>query len=360
MKTFKTWKKGLLIAIGCTGTLLLAGFLFLARFQSLRQQPLRAFTTPTPSATPTPSHSGRQVVQAPLLAGNTGGQASTGSVTVTPAPTLEPMRVLGANTINLVLMGLDSDTAREAKGRGYRSDTIAVLVIDVNKPACTVINVPRDTRARVRKLNSSGKVIGTQYNKINASFQFGGGPEKFGHQNLIYSLEQLFFDGLKSDVNMGFYASIDMDGIAMFADAVEGVPVTLEYDIKGFGKKGERIVLQGEQARKFVRLRHGITGGSDIGRIGRQQAFIRAFAKRVQEMGAIEAVPRLWSSLAENVNTNLNTEQILVLADLLSRLKLDDVEFVMLPGSCKTIEGTSYYMPNTKKIKALSMQLWGD
>lgn len=359
MQKTKKWRNIFFIAAACTGALALAGFLYLSRFQALRAQPLRAFTTPTPHIAATPPSTGRQVVQAPLLAGNAGGQAQSGALSAIPAPTAEPARVLGANTINLVLMGLDSDTAREAKGRGYRSDTIAVLVIDVNKPACTVVNVPRDTRARVRKLNNSGKVISKQYNKINSAFQFGGGPDALGHENLIYSLEELLFDGLQSDVNMGFYASIDMDGIALFADAVGGVPITLDYDIQGFGKKGEEIVLQGEKARKFVRLRHGITGGSDIGRIGRQQSFIRAFAKRVQQMGAREAVPKLWGSLAQNVNTNLNTEQILVLADILSRLKLDDVEFLTLPGSCKTIDGRSYYVPNTRQIKELSMRLWG-
>lgn len=328
--------------------LALVGGGLLIRVQMLKEDPLSAFETPTPLAVPTLRPT-RDPARTPVI-----------TFTPTPTPTLPPERVLGASTINIVLMGLDSDTEREEKEQGWRSDTIAILVVDTEKPACTVINVPRDTRARVRKMNSAGKVIGTQYSKINASFQFGGGPEAYGHENLLYSLEQLLFDGLQSDVAFHFYASLDMDGIGAFADAVDGVTVTLAYDVPGFGKEGEAITLRGDAARAFVRLRHGITGGSDIGRITRQQAFIRAFAQRVKDLGARETVPLLWSAMSSDLHTNLTLEQMLVLADILMKLDLDTAEFLTLPGNCKTIDGRSYYVPDTKKIKSLARTLWGN
>lgn len=318
-----------------------------ARLTALRSDPLRAFNTPVPAVIPSPAP------QSPV-------SFLPAALDPAPTPTQAPARILGANTINIVLMGLDSDTDREAAGRGWRSDTIAVLVIDVEKPSCTVLSVPRDTRARIERLSDSGKSLGWLYNKINSAFNYGGGPEELGHENLLASLEQLLFDGLESDFHLNYYASIDMDGIPLFADAVDGVPLTLEYDIPGFGKKGETIVLEGEQARTFVRLRHGVTGGSDIGRIGRQQAFIRAFASRVQQLGAREAVLRLWTTLAGNVHTNLNTEQILALGEVLSRLSLKNVEFKTLPGRCKTIDGRSYYVPNTRDVRTLALELWGE
>ncbi len=318
----------------------------MARLTALRADPLRAFLTPAPAATPSP------LPQSPV---------SFLPAAMEPEPTPQaPARILGANTINIVLMGLDSDTDREAAGRGWRSDTIAVLVINVAEPSCTVLSVPRDTRARIERLSDSGKSLGWLYNKINSAFNYGGGPEERGHENLLASLERLLFDGLESDFHLDYYASIDMEGISLFADAVDGVPITLEYDIPGFGKKGDTVVLKGEQARTFVRLRHGVTGGSDIGRIGRQQAFIRAFAGRVQQLGAREAVTRLWTTLAGNVHTNLNTEQILALGEVLSRLSLKNVEFKTLPGRCKTIDGKSYYVPDTKNVRTLALELWGE
>ena len=335
-----------------TLAVLIIGVSAVARLKTLRADPLRAFTTPAPKLTLSPSPVAKDMRVPAII----------NPVVLNPisTPTPEPARVLGANTINIVLMGLDSDTQREEANRGWRSDTIAVLVINVEKPSCTVLSVPRDTRAQVERLSKSGKELGAQYNKINSAFGFGGGPDARGHENLIASLDKLLFDGLKSDVHLYYYASIDMDGIPLLANAVNGVPITLDYDIPGFGTKGQTITLTGENARSFVRLRHGITGGSDIGRIGRQQAFIRAFATRVQQLGARDAISRLWQSLASNVHTNLNTEQMLVLGDVLTRLSLKDVEFITLPGSCKTIEGRSYYLPDTRDIRTLALQLWGE
>ncbi|MDL2258686.1 LCP family protein [Eubacteriales bacterium OttesenSCG-928-K08] len=332
------------------GGVALVAIALVARFNFLREDPMLAFSTPAPRVitTPTPLAERVERLNAPII-----------PYTPTPTPTLPPEHVLGANTINIVLMGLDSDEEREAANRGYRSDTIAILVVDVKAPSCTVLSVPRDTRAKVQRLNSKGQVKSTQYNKINSAYNYGGGPDAFGADNLIVALESLLFDDLNSDVQLGYYASIDMDSVEKFADAVDGVPITLPYDIPNFGKENEEIVLRGEDARKFVRLRHGITGGSDIGRVERQQLFIKAFAKKIQQLGARDIIPLLWSSLAADIQTNLNTEQIMVLADLLARLDLEKCEFVTLPGYCKTIEGRSYYVPKTKEVKALALKLWG-
>ena len=278
----------------------------------------------------------------------------------TAAQSANSMRLLGEDTINIVLMGIDSNEEREEKGRGYRSDTIAILVIDLDIPSCTVLSIPRDTRVKVRRLDDHGRVVSTQYNKINSAFNFGGGPEEYGHENLIYSLEKLLFDGLQSDFRLHYYASIDMDGIAKFADAVNGVPVTLPYDMPGFGKKGDTVLLQGEKAQSFVRMRHGITGGSDIARVKRQQAFIRAFASRVKSMNPIQAVPRLWTALNSYVHTNIGIGQMLALADVLRDLNLDEVEFVTLPGRCKTIDRRSYYVADTDRVREVALSLWGE
>ncbi len=317
------------------------------------RDPISAFQTPAPHGT-----------QAPLSPAATPGAATLpatiGEIGLTSAEAASPSRLLGADTINIVLMGIDSNEEREEKGRGYRSDTIAILVIDVDEPSCTILSIPRDTRVKVRRLNDAGKVKSTQYNKINSAFNFGGGPKSHGHENLIYSLEKLLFDGLEGDFHLTYYASIDMDGIARFADAVDGVPIKLPYDMSGFGDKGDTVVLKGDKAQSFVRMRHGITGGSDLARVKRQQSFIRAFASRVKAMGAVEAVPRLWTSLNQYVHTNIGIGQMLVLGDLLSKLDLNEIKFVTLPGRCKTIDKRSYFVPNTEKVRDLALSLWGE
>ena len=324
---------------------------YASRFQRLQKDPLSPFQTPTPSLE-TPEAGAMTEEKASQL-------ETTGRPTPTPLPTPALKDVLGSNTLSIVLMGVDSDQEREKKGRGWRSDTIAILVIDVETPSFRILSIPRDTRAKVRRLNEKGKVIGQQYNKINAAFHYGGGPEKLGHENLIYALNQLLFDSQEDAWALHYYASIDMEGVAPFTDAVGGVPITLAYDMPGFGKKGETITLQGEQAQKFVRLRHGVTGGSDLGRISRQQDFVQAFTARVRSLGVKKVVLSLWQTVEQYVHTNLSLEQILVLGDLLSKLDMEQATFDILPGKCKTIDSRSYYVPNSEKMRQLVLTIWG-
>lgn len=94
-------------------------------------------------------------------------------------------------------------------------------------------------------------------------------------------------------VDLQYYASLNMDAIIPLTEAVGGVPVTLEQDMKGIGKAGETVVLHGETAYQFVRRRKGITGGSDVARTARQRDYLKGLAMRVKEMGAVAAVPSL-------------------------------------------------------------------
>lgn len=315
--------------------------------QELQSDPHRAFITPAPTA---------QQQTSELQPGKTPDAVTTPDAADVLLSAAQPAPTPGhtaRDTISIVLMGIDSDTEREEKGRGYRSDTIGILSIEPESKTCTLLSVPRDTRVRVQRRNSLGKVIGEQYNKINAAYHLGGGPDGYGAENLLYALEHLL-DG----VSLPYYVSIDMDAIAPFADAVGGVPVTLEYDVPGFGEKGEEILLEGDRARAFVRLRHGVTGGSDIGRIGRQQQFILSFARRVKEMG-IGAIPKLYSTLRAHVKTNLGLDQILALGQMLVNTSLEDASLEVLPGKCKTISGKSYYVPNATKVTQMVEALFG-
>lgn len=90
---------------------------------------------------------------------------------------------------------------------------------------------------------------------------------------------------------------IDFAGFSALTSAVDGVPVCLPKDVyqrdlnpkrttRGslVFEKGPQTVA-GRRALDYVRLRHGIGDGSDIGRIKRQQAFVASLVKKVKSRG---------------------------------------------------------------------------
>lgn len=105
--------------------------------------------------------------------------------------------------------------------------------------------------------------------------------------------------------------------------------------------RGERIFAKGEQtvsgqkALDYVRLRHGIGDGSDIGRIKRQQAFLAALLKKVRSDGL---TPTRLLPLANAATRSLTVDPGLGSADKLvsfamslKDIDLHDTKFVTLP-----------------------------
>ncbi len=305
---------------------------YLIQLRQIRDDPARAFISPTSTLNP-----------------NTGSQLSQ-----TPQQTesAEYAAMQSDGIITLVLLGIDSNAQREDEGMGYRSDTIAVIALDTKVHSCTVLNIPRDTYARVRKLDKDGSVKAVENNKINAAFALCS--DKYRHQNALAAIEELLFG---TEGALEYYASIDMDGIGPLTEAVGGVDVTLETDVPDVGSAGETVTLNSETAFIFVRKRHGLTGGSDISRITRQQTYMRALASKVKSLGLMQ-IPGLWSRMNGYVQTNLSLAQVIVLYEQLSKLDINRIEFITLPGKAKTMGGTSYYIVDKEAAAELVTRIW--
>ncbi len=323
------------------GASLIIGSLFMGswaeRVFEVSEEPKRAFVTDAPAPTQSTSS-----IPAAL-------ENSLPSAT----PTLPDEKV------NIVFLGVDTDEERAAAGNSYRTDTIVVLAANLSTGEAELLSIPRDTRVKVQKLNDTGKVTAEQYNRINSAFYYGGGYDGHGYENTLLAVNNLLFPEDGSDSSITYYVSIDMDGIAPFVEAVGGVPITLPYDVEGFGSEGETITITAENAESFVRLRHGITGGSDLGRIGRQQAFIMAFADKVKDMGATSALFKLLPSVQTYMNTNLTMNQMVAFAEFLSKADLTSLTLHSLPGKCRTIDGRSYFIADEDGLNNLVSSIWG-
>ena len=77
---------------------------------------------------------------------------STGStITVKDSQNIEHTQTQGV--VNILLLGIDSNAAREAAHKGYRSDTMILCSFDFTNNRLNMISVPRDTRTKVNKLD---------------------------------------------------------------------------------------------------------------------------------------------------------------------------------------------------------------
>lgn len=172
---------------------------------------------------------------------------------------------------NWLIVGSDSREGLDAQAQerlrtgdtaGKRTDTIMLAHLPDNDTQPTLLSLPRDL-----EVNIPGK----GRNKINAAFAIGGPPL------LVQTVEQ--FTGLRID----HYAEIGFGGFAKMVDAIGGVEMDVEKEIRdnetGAVIPAGRQKLDGAAALAFVRTRKSdATPRSDLDRVVNQRKFIGAFA----------------------------------------------------------------------------------
>ncbi|MFF7632043.1 LCP family protein [Kitasatospora sp. NPDC008050] len=202
-------------------------------------------------------------------------------------PPAGPSDASGSAPVNVLLLGSDSrahgndELAGGDVGTG-NSDTAILLHVYADHRHAVGVSIPRDSLVDIPPcLLPNGRWTAPQHNQMfNSAFSVGSAPNgnPACSQNTVETLT-----GLRIDHTV----VVDFKGFAAMTSAVGGVPVCVPNDVDGFGirlKKGRQTV-SGQQALAFVRARHGIGDGSDIGRMRRQQAFLSALIQKIQAQG---------------------------------------------------------------------------
>ncbi|MEU8925644.1 LCP family protein [Kitasatospora sp. NPDC048545] len=253
----------------------------------------------------------------------------------------------GRTPVNVLLIGSDSrgngnsDLGGGGDG-GARSDTAILLHVYADHKHAVGISIPRDSLVTIPSCKlPNGKWTKEQTNAMfNSAFSVGdtaqGNPACT--QNAVEKLTNLRVDHT---------IVVDFNGFASMTKAVGGVEVCLPNDIHegdlnpNLGHKGKLIFAKGKQkvegqaALDYVRVRHGIGDGSDIGRTKRQQAFLSSLIKQVKSRGMD---PTTLLPLADAATKSLTVDPDLgsaaKLLDFTMSLKdvdLHDVKFLTTP-----------------------------
>ncbi|GAB2597630.1 LCP family protein [Streptomyces capparidis] len=161
---------------------------------------------------------------------------------------------------------------------GRRTDSMILLHTGDN--GTTMMSLPRDSWVTIPSFTGSvsGRRIPEQQNKLNAAFSIEG-PEL-----LVRTVE--YNTGLRID----HYAEIGFDGFVDIVDAVGGVDMCLDKDIKdknsGADLKKGCQTLSGTESLSFVRQRYQEAEG-DLGRTKNQQKFLAALADQAATPGTV-------------------------------------------------------------------------
>lgn len=237
---------------------------------------------------------------------------------------------------NILLLGIDDGDQNNA---GRRSDAIIVASVNNETGFINLLSVPRDT-----KVNIPGRKT---EEKINQAYYYGG------VQLSVRTVEELL------QIPIQQYVVIDMKVFSEIIDQLGGIYFYIERDMDYEDpyaalaihlKRGYQY-LSGNEAANYIRYRSDELG--DIGRVQRQQKFMKALYAEVFKLDTLAELPKLW----EIVNRRLTTSfSVLDAAHLAKSLRKCDSNFIkteMLPGKILQANGNSYWSVDVNALTVL-------
>ncbi len=240
-----------------------------------------------------------------------------------------------SNRVNILLIGEDYNwknamvlnprTGKKApfhiidKDSPPRSDTMIVFTFDREKRTARMLSLPRDARVTFTDLEGHRQ----SDRKLNAVYAEGG-TDPANREKLLRDFMRDEF-GLRIDR----LAVIKPNSFKKLVEMADGVYVNVDGALMRHGKGGKRYRgpihykdswanwevnlkpgpqwLNGEQAHGYVRFRKDLEG--DPGRIRRQQAVMKALAKRLMEKPLVQ-IPGVVKQVRQEFRTDMNDEEL--------------------------------------------------
>jgi len=237
-------------------------------------------------------------------------------------PRLSASPFAGRETVSILILGTDDRIERG------RSDTMMVVTLDVRRGKAALLSIPRDSRVFIP---------GRGEDRINASYALGGpalarqAAEALIGRRIDYYVKT-DFEGFKRIVDLMGGVEIEVEKRMVYHDRAQNLHINL---------RPGRQVLNGEEAMGYVRFRHDARG--DIGRIERQQKFVRALLAQMVKPQMLLRLPQVLREITTLVETDLPARDLVFLARLAGKITPDDLTARMVPGKPVMIAGKSYW-----------------
>ncbi len=256
----------------------------------------------------------------------------------------EEIKLSGVGAIegafNVLIVG--SDTRANQPGRfggdaagGTLNDVNIVVHVSEDHSRAVAVSVPRDM---VIPIPSCPSEDGTSMSSAMAAQPINVALSYGGLACAVLTAEAL--TGLTID----YAGLITFSGVASLATAIGGVDVCVNaavddpYTGLKFPEKGT-YNISGWEALAFLRSRHGVGDGSDLGRISSQQVYLSSLVRKVQDEGVLLDPAKIYglASVAANSMTLSNSlsslDTMVAMAMVLKEIPRENIVFVQYPST---------------------------
>ena len=201
-----------------------------------------------------------------------------GTQPVDTHPQAENIMIIGSDTRNGVGKGYGQDLTTD------QSDTLMIMHISADRKWVDVMSIPRDSWVNIPACKmGNGQTSSPTTFKINEAYALGnldGNHTDLGVACTVKTLEQ------DTGIHIDHFVSINFEGFRAMVNALGGVEECNTAPINdpksNLHLSAGHHLLHGYVALAYVRARYTLGDGSDLERIGRQQAFMSSLVARVK------------------------------------------------------------------------------
>lgn len=237
------------------------------------------------------------------------------------------------NIRTYLFLGIDSDEPvhKAADGiSGGQSDALFLLVEDRDKNRLSIISIHRNTMTTVKMYDKAGEYIGDETLQICLQHGYGDG-ERISCQRTLDCVSSLFYG-----IPIHGYMSLNMGGIGLLNDAVDGVEVTVLHNIDNAARnvhlvQGETKVLNGDEAYVYVRSRDVSEFDSASDRLERQEQYLGSLLPQMQKkISGVSSAASVYSKAEDYLYSNIDYAR---LADEMADMSYDaSKDMYRVPG----------------------------
>lgn len=239
---------------------------------------------------------------------------------------------------NVLIMGLDEGAGEEER---INADTILVLSFSNETGRSRIISIPRNTW--VETGNGSGR-IGNMYQSGGANYMVRQVSKLLGisiHQYVLIDMKT-FADLINVLGGIDIYVEEEMN----YEDEESGLSIHLQQGYQH---------LNGENAQKYLRYKGEKLG--DVGRVQRQQKFIKALYEKVLQLETIPKLPAIAEIFQHRMETSAELFDSAHLANVLRKLNSEAPTTTMLPG---VEDENGLWQPNYAQIDEKMSEMFPD
>ncbi len=265
------------------------------------------------------------------------------------------------DVLTILLMGIDnmndpSHWAADIVSNGGNADVLALVTLNTETEEMSILYIPRDTMADLLMLDPEGNYLDTVYNNISASHSYGDGGA------LSCELTAEAVSNLLYGVPVRRYASINMEALPTVNQLLGGLEVTFPDDYTKLDyafQKGETVRLTDDQLNRLIRYRdHSEVEGAYQRGLRDLKLVMNAMLRQVKNRLKTDpgAALSLYRQLEPQLTTNLSADEISYLAQLVSRVSINDDTVISMRGTTQMGEKYAEFYPDQDWLRAFVIE----